>query len=135
MGEDGGIPERFEEGIKKFNEGKFYECHDILEDVWFEIRGSSRRFYQGLIHLAVGFYHLTHRKNFNGTLSQLNKGINKLSEYSPEFQGVDIERLLKKVRLCGKKVEVMKELKSEEFDAGLIPKIRFERKKFSHELH
>jgi len=134
MGESHDIIARFVEGINKFNEGKFYECHDILEDVWFEIRGSSRRFYQGLIHLAVGFYHLTRRNHLNGTLSQLNKGINKLSEYSPEFQGIEIERLLKKVRVCGKKVEEMKET-SEEFDVGLIPKIKFERKKFSRELH
>ena len=126
------IIERFEEGINKFNECKFYECHDILEDVWFEIRGSSRRFYQGLIHLAVGFYHLTHRKNLNGTLSQLNKGINKLSDYSPEFQGVEIKGLLKSVSDCVKDINEIKEVK--EFEIKKIPKIKFDKEKFSHEL-
>lgn len=135
MDDSGDILQKFEDGIRKFNDGQFYECHDILEDVWFEIRGSSRRFYQGLIHLAVGFYHLTHRKNLNGTLSQLNKGINKLSEYSPEFQGVEIENLLKRVSHCVRDIEQMNEGKKIEFDSKKIPKIMFERKKFSHELH
>jgi predicted metal-dependent hydrolase len=71
------ILERFNLGIDKFNEREFYECHDILEDVWFEIRGQDRKFYQGLIHLAVGFYHILHKNNPKGALSQLNKVITK----------------------------------------------------------
>ena len=124
MIENDDIIDRFENGIKKFNEGEFYDCHDILEDVWFEIRGSSRRFYQGLIHLAVGFFHLTRRNNLNGTLSQLNKGIIKLSDYSPEFQGVEIKNLLKNVSNC------LEELNEGKSDGFKIPKIKFEKKKF-----
>jgi len=129
---DNDLFERFEEGIRKFNEREFYECHDILEDVWFDVRGSSRRFYQGLIHLAVGFYHLTRRNNLNGTISQLNKGISKLSEYSPEFQGVELKKLLDKVSECVKDIERLKQGKMEKFDEGKIPKIEFSRQKFSH---
>src|SRR5206468_1229540 len=124
MTENDAIIDRFENGIKKFNEGEFYDCHDILEDVWFEIRGSSRRFYQGLIHLAVGFFHLTRRNNLNGTLSQLNKGIIKLSDYSPEFQGVEIKNLLKDIS------NSLEELKEGKSDSVKIPKIKFEKKNF-----
>jgi predicted metal-dependent hydrolase len=130
MSENDDVVQRFEEGIKKFNECEFYDCHDILEDVWFEIRGSSRRFYQGLIHLAVGFHHLTRRNNLNGTLSQLNKGIIKLSDYSPEFQGVEVKDLLKRVSGCINDVNEMKEGKIKEFDFGKIPTIKFKRVKF-----
>jgi uncharacterized protein len=127
MNEDDDILSRFEKGIRKFNEGEYYDCHDILEDVWFEIRGNSRRFYQGLIHLAVGFYHLTHRNNLNGTLSQLNKGVTKLSDYSPEFQGVEIRELLKNVSHC---IQLLSDEKSEKFDTAKIPKITFKKEKF-----
>lgn len=129
--ENNDIIERFEDGINKFNKRKFYECHDVLEDVWFEIRGSSRGFYQGLIHLAVGFYLLTHRKNLNGALSQLNKGIDKLSNFSPEFKGIEIKNLLKKVTDCVKNIQELKDVNK--FDVKKIPKIKFVKDKFRRE--
>jgi len=124
------ILERFQEGIDKFNAGLFYECHDILEDVWFEIRGTSRRFYQGLIHLAVGFYHMQVRNNSKGALSQLSKGTEKLSSYKPEFQGVDIDILLTQIYGCMKIINEIQSGTIETLDSAQIPKINFNRKQF-----
>ena len=127
---DSDILTRFTDGINKFNNKDFYECHDILEDVWFDVRGSSRRFYQGFIHLAVGFYHILERDNPKGSLSQLNKGITKLEEYQPEFQGVELKNMLKKIQICITEIEKIKNGKSESFDIDLIPKIKFDRARF-----
>ena len=42
-----------------FNEQKFYEAHDILEDLWLPDRhGVNGNFYKGLIQLAGAFVHL-----------------------------------------------------------------------------
>lgn len=114
--------QRFKLGIIKFNSHEFYNCHDILEDVWFDVRGNSRTFYQGLIHLAVGFYHITIRKNSKGALSQLNKGLEKLSPYLPAYQGVELKNLLIKINYC---TEEIKKNGAELFDASLIPAIEF----------
>lgn len=125
MSSNGTIAGRFEEGIKKYNDHDFFTAHDILEDIWFEIRGRQRSFYQGLIHLAVGFYHITLRKNIRGSLSQLRKGIDKLSEYRPEFQGVELDDLIIQVESC---VRIISELNNaEEFDVKKIPKISYKR--------
>lgn len=123
-----GIYDRFREGIYLFNNHSFYKCHDVLEDVWFDVRGSSRRFYQGLIHLAVGFYHITVRENNKGALSQLGKGIEKLSGYKPEFQGIELNGLIKEIENC---MEVIKNVNPAEFDVKLIPKISFNENLFS----
>ena len=122
--------ERFSEGIKKFNGKDFYECHDIIEDVWFEIRESSRRFYQGLIHLAVGFYHILERENPKGAISQLSKGIEKLNEYKPEFQGVELKRLLDKIGKCLTEIEKVKNGEKRNFNEKSIPKIKFDKSRF-----
>jgi predicted metal-dependent hydrolase len=119
---------RFREGVDLFNKHSFYNCHDVLEDVWFDVRGHSRRFYQGLIHLAVGFHHITVRENSKGALSQLNKGIEKLSEYAPQFQGIELKNLLNEIRKC---VEVIRKVKAEDFDTTLIPKIEFNAELFT----
>ncbi len=125
---DNGIFVRFREGINLFNNHSFYKCHDVLEDVWFEVRGSSRRFYQGLIHLAVGFYHITVRKNPKGAVSQLSKGIEKLSDYRPGYQGVELDSLLKEIEMCR---DIIKNGISGEFDIKLIPKISFDEDLFN----
>jgi predicted metal-dependent hydrolase len=122
--------ERFCAGIDKFNEGSFYECHDILEDVWFEIRGPSRRFYQGLIHLAVGFHHILERNNVKGALSQLSKGIEKLSEYKSVFQGVDVETLISQIQESITALVEIRAGRSNYFDPALVPGINFDRKMF-----
>ena len=125
---ENGISERFRKGINLFNSHSFYECHDVLEDVWFDVRGSSRRFYQGLIHLAVGFYHITVRKNPKGAVSQLSKGIEKLSDYRPGYQGVELDSLLKEIEMCR---DIIKNGIPEVFDITLIPKISFDANLFN----
>ena len=123
---------RFSEGIIKFNNRDFYDCHDILEDVWFDVRGSSRRFYQGLIHLAVGFYHILEKDNPKGALSQLNKGITKLSNYLPEFQGVELKHLLLEVK--DSIIDIEKIINGEKriFQEKKIPNIIFDPKQFKN---
>ncbi len=118
---------RFCEGIRLFNNHSFYECHDVLEDVWFDVRGSSRSFYQGLIHLAVGFHHITTRENSKGALSQLKKGIEKLSGYAPCFQGVELDKLLLQIENC---MEVIMHSNAGDFDGKIIPKIQFDADSF-----
>ena len=79
-------------GIELFNAGEFYECHEVLEDVWRPSQGAERFFLQARIHFAVGFYH--HRQgNPTGAELQLRKGLRKLAGYLPEFQGVNTEQL------------------------------------------
>ena len=42
-----------------FNQGLFYEAHDVLEELWLPNRnGSNGAFYKGLIQLAGAFVHL-----------------------------------------------------------------------------
>ncbi|MGA2668245.1 MAG: DUF309 domain-containing protein [Ignavibacteria bacterium] len=121
---------KFTEGIERFNNREFYECHDILEEVWYDVRGSSRRFYQGLIHLAVGFYHITMNGNARGALSQLNKGSEKLSPFAPEFQGVELSVLLQKVKICIEQICEIREKKIQAFDLFLIPQLEFNKDQF-----
>ncbi len=81
-----------ERGFAEFNSGKFFECHDTLEDVWRETRGPSRDFLQGLIQIAVAFYHLQNG-NLIGGRSQLEKALENLSGYGETYAGMDLARL------------------------------------------
>jgi predicted metal-dependent hydrolase len=80
--------ELFQRGVRLFNHGEFFECHEVLEDLWRPLRGPRRLFLQAVIHLAVGLYH-HQRQNSAGADRQLRKGLKKLAGYLPEYEGVD----------------------------------------------
>ena len=90
------MDERFYTGIQDFNEEKFYEAHEVLEDLWHEYREDDRTFIQGLIQIAAAFYHLQ-CENYRGAISQLAKGKQKLERYSPAHHDIDVACLLSKV--------------------------------------
>jgi predicted metal-dependent hydrolase len=83
---------RVAHGIELFNSRQFFVCHEVLEEVWTPERDPRRRFLQSLIHMAVGMYHCE-RRNPEGAARQLRKGLRKLGDYLPEYEGIDTARL------------------------------------------
>lgn len=89
----------FAEGVKLFNSGQFFEAHDVWEEVWMTDRSPSRRFFQGLIHLAGGFHHYVNG-NYRGSANLLASGLRYLRPYAPKHFGVELENLLRRVEEC-----------------------------------
>ena len=83
------MDERLYEGIREFNQGRYFEAHDILEDLWQGYREPDRVFLQALIHSAVGLYHLENDK-LKGARSQLSKACSKMEPYRPEYRGIGV---------------------------------------------
>lgn len=53
-----GVDPRYAGFFECFNRQKFYEAHEVLEDLWLEARGANYAFHKGLIQLAGAFVHL-----------------------------------------------------------------------------
>ena len=98
------MDERLRRGIALFNNREFFECHEVLEDVWTPERGPRRLFLQGLIHLAVGFYHCQ-RGNPAGAIGQLRKGLFKLAAYLPACEGIDTGQMYRDALAALKRIE------------------------------
>ena len=109
-------------GIEEFNRGDYFECHETLEDVWMLETGKDKRFYQGLIQLSVGFFHLLNR-NLRGAASQWEKGVAKLTAYDDEHLGVNLKTLIAKMRRCQETLEAVRDERQTEFDWSLVPQI------------
>lgn len=92
-------PTLFDEGVDLFNREEFYDCHEVLEEVWTPTLQPERWFLQSLIHFAVGFYH--HRQgNVHGATRQLRKGLRKIEGYLPEWGGVRTGLIEAEARRC-----------------------------------
>ncbi|MBI3471306.1 MAG: DUF309 domain-containing protein [Candidatus Solibacter usitatus] len=82
----------WERGLDLFNKRQFFECHEVLEQLWGPSQGAERLFLQAVIHFAVGFHH-HQQDNPAGAERQLMKGLRKLAGYLPRFYGVDTAAL------------------------------------------
>ncbi|HEX9815649.1 MAG TPA: DUF309 domain-containing protein [Candidatus Thermoplasmatota archaeon] len=89
------------DGIRLFNEHKFFECHDKLEEAWKEVKhekkkepGSDPRrdFTHGLILLAVAYHHWRNG-NHIGALRKYDESKALLAPYPAKFEGVDLARI------------------------------------------
>ncbi|EAZ87962.1 DUF309 domain-containing protein [Crocosphaera chwakensis] len=87
------ISEVFLQGIEQFNRRDFYACHDTLEAIWIDAAESDKRFYQGILQVAVGCYHLTNH-NWRGAVILLGEGVRRLRDYQPDHETINVTQLL-----------------------------------------
>ena len=83
----------FERGIAEFNQQQFYACHDTLEAIWVDAEEADKRFYQGILQVAVGCYHLSNN-NLRGAIILLGEAVRRLCDYQPDYESVNVEQLL-----------------------------------------
>lgn len=91
------MPPEFWQGVEQFNQQEFYACHDTLEALWMEAVEPEKTFYQGVLQIAVGFYHLGNQ-NQRGAIILLGEGMNRLRRYLPSFGEIDVAQLLERSR-------------------------------------
>lgn len=85
-----GVDPRYAGYFALFNEQKFYESHDVLEDLWLaDKRGADGDFYKGLIQLAGAFVHLQkNRLRPAAALFKLAQA--NLGKYPSPYQRIDL---------------------------------------------
>lgn len=84
--------DHFKRGIELFNDGEFFEAHEVLEDLWRTQGEPERQFTQAIIQIAVGIYHLK-RDNFVGASKLFKRALRRLELFIGICQGVDSERM------------------------------------------
>ena len=87
-------PSEWLQGIAEFNAGEYYACHDTLEALWMDSIDPDKKFYQGVLQIAVACYHL-HNRNWRGAVTLLGEGIGRLPYYQPIYAGIDVAGLIR----------------------------------------
>lgn len=105
------------EGIRLFNEAKFFQAHESWEEAWRHATGDERRFYQGLIQCAVALEHYR-RGNCVGAARLAERFPPKFAGLPPTFMGLQIEEFLGRMRESLRGAAAAKP-----FEPGSAPKI------------
>lgn len=116
-------PPELVEGVRLFNAGEYFECHELLEHIWRAERDPIRYLYQGILQIGVGLHHLRNR-NFRGATLLLRDGIDKSRYFCPVCTGLDTETLCADAQRCLDTLHALGRERIAEFDWKLTPVIR-----------
>ena len=120
------LDERYLKGIEYFNECEFFEAHEVWEELWTDVEGDSRKFYQGLIQVAVCLHHFCNG-NIRGAKKLFNTSTGYLEPYCPRFAKLNVDKLIGDLKLCCQEIlDSTEQFPEIEIDVDKIPEIHLE---------
>jgi len=84
--------ETFRRGLEEFNTERFFEAHEVWEEVWLASAEPEKRFLQGIIQIAAAFHHYQ-RGNLLGTRSLLEAGLGRLRDFPADQGDISLDSL------------------------------------------
>jgi len=84
--------DELQQGIELFNQGRFFDAHEVLEDVWRRSSQENKKFFQGLVQVAVAFHHHS-TGNLVGMRSVLRRALTNLELAPLNFAAIDLGSL------------------------------------------
>src|SRR5713226_3679971 len=97
-----------------WNEQRYYEAHDVLEQVWLKSDTGDDNFFKGLIqaagafvHLQKNFEHPTHAKHsrrLRPAVKLFELAEKNLSVFAPRYHALDVSALLDLLRTTREKI-------------------------------
>lgn len=80
------------EGMKLFNEQKFFEAHEELEIAWRAEKDEVRNLYRGILQVAVFYLHIT-RRNYAGAVKLYERSMKWLNAFPDVHFGIQVKIL------------------------------------------
>ena len=87
----------FRKGVELLNAERYFEAHEVLEDVWRAAPPQGKVFYQGMVQIAVALHHYS-RGNLKGARSVLERAVRNVSDMPQGFAGIDLDGLRSQLR-------------------------------------
>jgi predicted metal-dependent hydrolase len=109
------------------NEGEYYEAHEAWEQIWAnEANDDWRIFVQGLIQVTSAFHKLFFQREPRGAARLLERGLDKLDKYPPDYLGVALAPFRDASRAL---IPLMSPLEPkspaiDQLDRALVPRLR-----------
>lgn len=80
------------EGIRLFNQRRFFEAHEELEIAWNEESGAIRDLYRGILQIAVTYLHIA-RGNYDGAVKVYGRSLKWINGWGDVCRGIHVRRL------------------------------------------
>lgn len=118
-----------------WNEQRYYEAHDVLEQLWLNTDTADDNFFKGLIqaagafvHLQKNFEHPTHAKHsrrLRPAVRLFELAEKNLSRFAPKHHALNVVELLDLLRREREKI-IASDFKSNPWSPDTAPKLNLE---------
>lgn len=112
------------QGLREFNAGQYFECHETLEHAWMAEQGPVRDLYRAVLQVAVAYYQIT-RGNYAGARKMFLRLIQWLTPLPDRCQGIDVAQLRADAADVRAHLEALGPSRIGDFDRALLKPVRF----------
>lgn len=120
------VPGNLHRACDEFNTGRFFECHETLEEIWQQDHSGIRDLYKGLIQVAAAFVHIK-RPNHFGADRLTRTALGYLQPYrATGAMGFDVETIAQDVEAVNRRVNELGRARIGEYDLALRPTYAFD---------
>jgi predicted metal-dependent hydrolase len=96
---------RLREGINLFNQGRFFECHEVLEPFYLETEDVNKPFLEGLIQLAAAFRMVHDFGEVESAVRMIYQALIRFENYQPVFLDIRVKQLSEAMEAWAKAAE------------------------------
>ena len=120
------VDERFKKGLELFNHKDYFECHEVIEDLWLETPKDNeyRDLYKGVIQAAAAI-HQFQRGILTGARGLCKTAIAYLEKYKPEALGLNVEKLVEEMKGCFSALQAWDGERQVLLQDRLVPKLEY----------
>ncbi|CAN5648129.1 hypothetical protein BH24DEI1_BH24DEI1_00730 [soil metagenome] len=87
------VEQAWSEGVRLFDSGAFWECHEALEPLWMAATGLDKDFYKGVILLAAALHKARPMGSARGGRRNYAKALVRLAPLPDHYHGVAVREL------------------------------------------
>ena len=116
------------EGLKLFNQKKFFEAHEELETAWRAEKNEVRDLYRGILQVAVFYLHVT-RGNYAGALKVYERSMKWLKMFPDVHFGIQVEKLRRDAQNAASVLQSLGAERIREFDSALFKPVIWSEKR------
>jgi len=96
---------RLRKGVDLFNDGRFFESHEILEGFYQDTDEAHKPFLEGLIQLAVAFRLFNEFGEVKGPVRMIYQALIRLENYQPACLQIRVKELSETMEAWAKAAE------------------------------
>ena len=100
------MDKRFEKGLELFERKEYFECHEVIEELWLETPADDpyRDLYKGVIQAAAAIYQLQ-RGILSGAKGLFRTSVMYLEKYRPRALGLDVDGFIERLKYFFKDIQ------------------------------
>lgn len=88
---------KLKEAVRLFNRRAYFDCHQLLEEVWQTAAAPDKPLYEALIRLSTGLHLRFQRGGGQGAINLLTQALMRLEDLRPAAHGIDVARLYREL--------------------------------------